>query len=101
MKIPHAPAVHHAVPTYSAAHPVDDLSEPSPFTYTYGVSDDYSKASFNTQETNDGTGTFTGSYSVALHDGRTQMASFKKYMHRFIMPLQRLVSKIQYKLLKS
>merc|ERR1712128_40880 len=72
----HAPVVHHAAPAYAAAHPVDDLSEPSPYTYTYAVADDYSKAAFNAAETNDGAGTSSGSYSVALPDGRTQHVNY-------------------------
>merc|ERR1711913_97212 len=59
----HAPVVHHA-PAYHAepAYP----NEPSPYTYTYAVADDYSKAAFNAAETGDGAGNAAGSYSVAL-----------------------------------
>merc|ERR1711892_569441 len=50
----HAPVVH-AAPAYHApvvhAAPVAYPDEPSPYTYTYGVADDYSKATFNAAET--------------------------------------------------
>merc|ERR1712110_466952 len=49
-----------------------DLAEPSPYTYTYAVADDYSKANFQQSESNDGTGVVSGSYSVNLPDGRIQ-----------------------------
>merc|ERR1712106_201601 len=45
----HAPLVH-AAPAYHAA-PLAYPDEPSPYTYTYGVADDYSKATFNAAET--------------------------------------------------
>merc|ERR1712128_289477 len=50
----HAPVVH-AAPLVHAA-PVAYPDEPSPYTYTYGVADDYSKATFNAAETGDGAG---------------------------------------------
>merc|ERR1711944_13859 len=53
-----------------------DLAEPSPYTYTYAVADDYSKASFQQSESNDGTGAVTGSYSVNLPDGRIQTVTY-------------------------
>merc|ERR1712014_119090 len=65
----HAPLVHHA-PVVHAEPAYPD--EPSPYTYTYGVADDYSKATFNAAETGDGNGNAEGSYSVALPDGRIQ-----------------------------
>merc|ERR1712111_46099 len=56
----HAP-VHHAVHAAPVvAHPVahavvaDDLAEQSPYTFTYAVADDYSKSSFNAEESSDG-----------------------------------------------
>merc|ERR1712025_605265 len=56
----YAPApVVHAVAGYAAP----DLAEPSPYTYTYAVADDYSKAAFQQSESNDGTGVVSGSYS--------------------------------------
>ena len=63
----YAPApVVHAVAGYAAP----DLAEPSPYTYTYAVADDYSKANFNAEEASDGASNVQGSYSVALPDGR-------------------------------
>merc|ERR1712055_52384 len=71
--IAHAPVVaHHAVGGY--AQP--DLAEPSPYSYTYAVADDYSGAAFNQAESNDGTGVVEGSYSVNLPDGRTQHVNY-------------------------
>merc|ERR1712072_634309 len=70
-----------AVPQYAAAPVVHavaapDLAEPSPYTYTYAVADDYSKANFQQSESNDGTGAVTGSYSVNLPDGRIQTVTY-------------------------
>merc|ERR1712020_213025 len=76
----HAPVVAHAAPAYhapvKAGYVADDLSEPSPYTFTYAVADDYSKAAFNQEENNDGAGVVAGSYSVALPDGRTQTVTY-------------------------
>merc|ERR1719412_2301227 len=72
----HAPVVaHHAVhsPSYHAAPAYDT---PSPYTYSYAVSDDYSKANFNAAESSDGAGNAEGSYSVALPDGRIQHVNY-------------------------
>merc|ERR1712088_262355 len=78
--VPHAPAYHaapvvHHAPAYHAEPAYPD--EPSPYTYTYAVADDYSKAAFNAAETGDGAGNAAGSYSVALPDGRTQHVNYK------------------------
>merc|ERR1712183_1029768 len=75
-----APVVHAApvvkvAPAYHAAEPAYP-DEPSPYTYTYAVADDYSNAAFNAEETADGAGTVSGSYSVALPDGRTQHVNY-------------------------
>merc|ERR1712117_495688 len=69
-----APVVHHAPVVHAVAHaaPLDDLAEVSPYTYNYGVADDYSKAAFSQTESNDGTGVVEGSYQVNLPDGRVQ-----------------------------
>merc|ERR1719291_1666049 len=63
----YAPApVVHAAPAY-AAPVVKVVKElPEPYTYTYGVADDYSKANFNAAETADANGVVGGSYSVSL-----------------------------------
>merc|ERR1739836_159744 len=70
-----------AAPQYAAAPVVHavaapDLAEPSPYTYTYAVADDYSKANLQQSESNDGTGAVTGSYSVNLPDGRIQTVTY-------------------------
>merc|ERR1712123_182108 len=79
----HAPVVHHAAPAYHAPAPAyhaapayHEKEEPAPYTYQYGVADDYSKANFNAAETSDAAGAVTGSYSVALPDGRTQHVAY-------------------------
>merc|ERR1712088_1016358 len=68
-------------PQYAAAPVVHavaapDLAEPSPYTYTYAVADDYSKANFQQSESNDGTGVVSGSYSVNPPDGRIQTVTY-------------------------
>merc|ERR1712128_368668 len=63
-----APSIAHAAPAYPEVE--------EPYTYQYGVSDDYSNANFNAAETSDGNGVVTGSYSVALPDGRTQTVKY-------------------------
>merc|ERR1712165_233111 len=67
------PVAHHAV---AHAAPLDDLAEVSPYTYNYGVADDYSKAAFSQTESNDGTGVVEGSYQVNLPDGRVQTVTY-------------------------
>ena len=75
----HAAPVYHASPVYHApvvqAAPVYK-EVPSPYTYQYGVHDDYSGANYNAGESADGNGNVEGSYSVALPDGRTQSVSY-------------------------
>merc|ERR1712209_279833 len=80
-----APAVHaapvvHAAPAYhapvKAGYVADDLAEQSPYQFTYAVADDYSKSSFNAEETSDGASNVAGSYSVALPDGRIQHVKY-------------------------
>ena len=66
--VAHAPVVAHAAAVYP--------DEPNPYTYTYAVSDDYSGSNFNAAETGDGAGNASGSYSVALPDGRTQTVTY-------------------------
>merc|ERR1712018_1104142 len=65
----HAPAYHAPV---KAGYVADDLAEQSPYSFTYAVADDYSKANFNAEEQSDGASNVQGSYSVALPDGRIQ-----------------------------
>jgi len=78
-----APVVAHAVhaaPAYhapvKAGYVADDLAEQSPYTFTYAVADDYSKSSFNAEESSDGASNVQGSYSVALPDGRIQHVKY-------------------------
>merc|ERR1712088_511855 len=67
----HAPIAHHAV-----GYAAPDLAEVSPYTYNYGVADEYSGAAFSQSESNDGTGVVEGSYSVNLPDGRIQTVTY-------------------------
>merc|ERR1712001_268671 len=73
----HAPVVHtpayHAPPKPVYHAPPPHYKEPTePYSYEYAVSDDYSKASYHAGQSSDEHGAVTGSYSVALPDGRTQ-----------------------------
>jgi len=76
----HAPVVAHAAPAYHAPAPAYKAEtyadEVSPYTYTYAVADDYSKAAFNAEETSDGASNVQGSYRVALPDGRIQTVTY-------------------------
>merc|ERR1712170_277790 len=76
----HAPVVHAApayhAPVAHAGYVADDLSEVSPYSYTYAVADDYSGAAFNQAENNDGAGVVDGEYSVNLPDGRIQHVKY-------------------------
>ena len=73
-------AVHGVAPVHAVAHHTGyanpDLSEVSPYTYNYGVADEYSGAAFSQQESNDGTGVVEGSYQVNLPDGRIQTVNY-------------------------
>ena len=70
-----APVIAHAAPAYHAPAEVYP-DEVSPYTYTYAVADDYSKANFDASETSDGASNVQGSYSVALPDGRIQHVTY-------------------------
>merc|ERR1711994_126193 len=76
----HTPVVVKAAPAYhapvKAGYVADDLAEQSPYTFTYAVADDYSKSSFNAEESSDGASNVAGSYSVALPDGRIQHVKY-------------------------
>ena len=60
-------------PSYAPAPVYPD--EPPKYTYTYGVADDYSKANFGQTESRDGYSA-SGSYHVALPDGRIQTVTY-------------------------
>merc|ERR1719210_3120286 len=68
-----APAYHAPAPAYKAEEYPDEVS---PYTFTYAVADDYSKANFNAAEESDGASNVAGSYSVALPDGRIQHVKY-------------------------
>merc|ERR550519_1619552 len=68
-----APVAYHAAPAYKAETYPDEIS---PYTFTYAVADDYSKANFNAEEASDGASNVQGSYSVALPDGRIQHVKY-------------------------
>ena len=55
--------------------------EPHPYSYSYGVHDDYSGSNFEAGETADGAGRVEGEYSVLLPDGRTQHVSYHADHH--------------------
>merc|ERR1712106_331586 len=64
---------------YAVAHPAaaayGDLAEPALYAFQYGVNDDYSGNNFQQSETRDGYAT-SGSYTVALPDGRIQTVKY-------------------------
>merc|ERR1711981_1362429 len=60
-------------PAYAPAPKYDE--SPKPYAFQYGVADDYSGAKFNAQEAADGK-VVTGSYQVALPDGRIQTVTY-------------------------
>ena len=89
LPLPPPVPVHHA-PVYKA--------EPHPYSYKYGVHDEYSGANFNADETADGHGNVEGSYryiiygsirlkltsktaSVLLPDGRVQHVKYHADHH--------------------
>merc|ERR1712105_203804 len=74
----HAPAAvpgYHA-PAHAASYKEPEYDGPAVYGYEYAVADDYSGAKFNAGENRDGYAT-TGSYSVALPDGRLQTVNYK------------------------
>merc|ERR1712203_531421 len=93
----HPPVVHHPVVAHPAvvkvAHPAPVVAHPAPYHapapapyvdgpaappvygFEYAVADDYSHANFAANEARDGYKT-TGSYRVALPDGRTQVVNY-------------------------
>ena len=71
--LPPVHPVHHHTPVYKEA--------PHPYTYKYGVHDDYSGSNFDAGETGDGHGNVEGSYSVLLPDGRVQHVKYHADHH--------------------
>jgi hypothetical protein len=67
-------AVSSAALIYQAPGPY--YEKPVAYAYNYGVADGYSGAHFNAGEQQDGYGT-SGSYSVALPDGRIQTVNYR------------------------
>ena len=72
------PAYRAPAATYAArpAYQEPAYDEPANYAYNYGVSDDYSGANFNAEENRNDYAT-SGSYSVALPDGRTQTVNYR------------------------
>merc|ERR1711935_233433 len=71
-----APVQYHAAPvTVAHAAPATYETE-KPYSYQYGVADDYSNSNFNAAETADAAGNVQGSYTVALPDGRIQTVKY-------------------------
>merc|ERR1712226_968910 len=64
------PPAYGPAPTY-----VEEKGEPHPYSYQYGVSDEYSGANFAANENSD-TKVVTGSYIVHLPDGRIQTVTY-------------------------
>merc|ERR1712024_60343 len=67
-----APAPYHPAP----APYKEEKLPPQPFAYEYGVADDYSKANFKKTETQDAEGKVSGSFTIALPDGRIQTTTY-------------------------
>ena len=61
---------------YAPAPYVEEKLAPQPFSYEYGVADDYSKANFRKTETQDAAGNVGGSFTIALPDGRIQTTTY-------------------------
>ena len=69
------PAYGAPAPYHAPAHPVAYDESPKPYAFQYGVADTYSGAQFSAQENADGKAV-TGSYQVALPDGRIQTVTY-------------------------
>merc|ERR1711981_114008 len=67
------PAPYHPAPAYGKGPVYEDA--PPVYGYEYAVNDDYSKANFGQNEKRDGYAT-SGSYRVALPDGRIQTVTY-------------------------
>ena len=75
--IPAGPPAYGAPAPYAAPHhaPAVYDESPKPYAFQYGVADTYSGAQFSAQENADGKAV-TGSYQVALPDGRIQTVTY-------------------------
>merc|ERR1712029_538713 len=66
-----------SLPQYKGVVPVVEKElPPQPYTYQYGVADDYSKVNFQKAESQDGSGNVQGEYTIALPDGRIQHTKY-------------------------
>merc|ERR1712212_1066293 len=66
-----------AIPAGPPAYgPPEEKLPPKPYAYEYGVADDYSKANFKKSETQDANGVVSGSFTIALPDGRIQTTTY-------------------------
>merc|ERR1711976_1084511 len=71
------PVAYAPAPAYHKPAPyVEEKLPPQPFAYKYGVADDYSKANFKKSETQDAEGKVSGSFVIALPDGRIQTTTY-------------------------
>jgi hypothetical protein len=70
-----APA-YNKVPYSAPSYAATAYDEPAVYAYNYQVSDDYFGTNFNAGEKRDGYST-SGSYSVALPDGRVQTVNYQ------------------------
>merc|ERR1712128_416528 len=71
-----APVQYHAAPVTVAHVAPASYETEKPYSYQYGVADDYSNSNFNAAENADAAGNVQGSYTVALPDGRIQTVKY-------------------------
>ncbi|KAG7161694.1 Cuticle protein-like 4 [Homarus americanus] len=69
-------AVAAALPSNSYHQPQTYKEEPKPYSFSYGVQDDYAGTNFGQNEQSDGN-TVKGSYTVQLPDGRKQTVNYE------------------------
>ena len=74
---PEAKPYHPAPKTgYHAKRSASEYLPPQPFSYQYGVADDYSGANYEKAGYQDASGNLMGSYRVNLPDGRVQIVTY-------------------------